>query len=215
MPGTFSPPRTSKETASCRSRHASRHLRVARAVMHVGIAKPRWWGKRSRLSRRMRNPQFYVSGKRPMEEYCWTLMGRYRALFQILLVSLMAQQSGPMGHLWSRLILHVSVNILSMWNKGTSLNFAYFISIREFSCGAKTKKNLSILHNMYVETYINCTKATYLWPKQKIFLSHREQRMSSIGQVTIIVRSLAWVLGWVGGVASASEPSSAGTPCVL
>ena len=25
-----------------------------------------WWGKRSRHSRRMRNPQFYASGKRPM-----------------------------------------------------------------------------------------------------------------------------------------------------
>ena len=33
--------------------------------MHVGIANPRWWGKRSRHSRRMRNPQFYVSGKSP------------------------------------------------------------------------------------------------------------------------------------------------------
>ena len=34
--------------------------------MHVGIAYPRWRGKRSRHSRRMRNRQFYVSGKRPM-----------------------------------------------------------------------------------------------------------------------------------------------------
>ena len=37
----------------------------ARDVMHVGIANPRWRGKRSRHSRCMRNPQFYVSGKRP------------------------------------------------------------------------------------------------------------------------------------------------------
>ena len=37
MPGTFSPPPTSKETASWRSRHASRHMRHARAVIHVGI----------------------------------------------------------------------------------------------------------------------------------------------------------------------------------
>ena len=48
------------------SRHASRHVRHARAVMHVGITIPRWRGKRSRHSRRMRNPQCYVSGKRPM-----------------------------------------------------------------------------------------------------------------------------------------------------
>ena len=33
-------------------------MRDARAVMHVGIANPRWRGKRSRYSRRMRNPQF-------------------------------------------------------------------------------------------------------------------------------------------------------------
>ena len=64
MPGTFSPPPTSKGTAS--SRHASRHVCHARAVMHVGIANPRLWGKRSRHSRRMRNPQFYVTGKRPI-----------------------------------------------------------------------------------------------------------------------------------------------------
>ena len=69
MPGTFSPPPSSKETASKRSRHASRHVRHARAVMHVGIANPRWRGKRSRHSGRMRNPQFYVSGKRPMVLY--------------------------------------------------------------------------------------------------------------------------------------------------
>ena len=62
MPGT-----TSKVTVSKRSRHASRHVRHARAVMHVGIANPRWRGKRTRHSRRMRNPQFYVSGKRSME----------------------------------------------------------------------------------------------------------------------------------------------------
>ena len=38
----------------------------ARAVMHVGIPNPHWQGKRSRHSRRMRNPQFYVSRKRSM-----------------------------------------------------------------------------------------------------------------------------------------------------
>ena len=34
--------------------------------MHVGIANPRWRGKRSRHFQRIRNPQFYVSGKRPI-----------------------------------------------------------------------------------------------------------------------------------------------------
>ena len=31
--------------------------------MHVGIANPRWQGKRSQLSRRMRNTGFCPSGK--------------------------------------------------------------------------------------------------------------------------------------------------------
>ena len=39
---------------------------VTHAVMHVRIANPRWQGKRLRHSRRMRNPQYYVYGKRSM-----------------------------------------------------------------------------------------------------------------------------------------------------
>ena len=39
---------------------------VNACVMHVGIANPRWREKRSRHSWRMRNPQIYVSGKRPI-----------------------------------------------------------------------------------------------------------------------------------------------------
>ena len=66
MLGTFPPPPTSKEIASYRSQHASRHVRHARAVMHVGIANPRFRGKRSRYSRHRRNPQLCVSGKSPM-----------------------------------------------------------------------------------------------------------------------------------------------------
>ena len=42
----FPPPSISKETDSLRSRHASRHVRDAGAVMHVGIYYPRWRGKR-------------------------------------------------------------------------------------------------------------------------------------------------------------------------
>ena len=66
MSGTISPPPTSKKTTSGRSWYASRHVRHAHAVMHVGIAKPCWWGKRFRHSRDMCNPQFYVSSKRRM-----------------------------------------------------------------------------------------------------------------------------------------------------
>ena len=42
-----------------------RHLRHARAVMHIGIANPRWRGKRCRHSRCMRNLQICVYAKSP------------------------------------------------------------------------------------------------------------------------------------------------------
>ena len=45
MLGKFFPPPTSNETAGQRYRHASRYVRHASAVMHVGIANPRWWEK--------------------------------------------------------------------------------------------------------------------------------------------------------------------------
>ena len=67
IPGTFSPPPTPKETASYRSRHASRPVRHARPVMHVGIDNPQWRGKCSQHSRCMHNPQFCLSGKRSIE----------------------------------------------------------------------------------------------------------------------------------------------------
>ena len=59
MPGTFLPHRI--QTKPLVSDHS----------MHFGIVNPRWRGKRSRHSRRMRNPRFYVSGKRPMYVSAW------------------------------------------------------------------------------------------------------------------------------------------------
>ena len=40
----------------------------ARAVVHVGITNPRWRGKHSWYSQRMRKTQFYVSGKRLIKQ---------------------------------------------------------------------------------------------------------------------------------------------------
>ena len=42
---------------------------VTRALVHVGIANRLWQEKRFRHSRRMRNPQFCVSGKRPIDRH--------------------------------------------------------------------------------------------------------------------------------------------------
>ena len=66
MPGTFSPPPWVSDP----------DMHHGTCVTHVSWCMPgsmiscflwsRWRGKRSRQSRRMRNPQFYVSGKRPI-----------------------------------------------------------------------------------------------------------------------------------------------------
>ena len=70
MPGTFSPP----------PRVSDHDIHHGTCVKHVpwcmsgsltsGFLWSRWQGKRSRHLRRMRNPQFYVSGKSPMPELC-------------------------------------------------------------------------------------------------------------------------------------------------
>ena len=75
MPGKFSPPPQVSD-----SRHASRHVRNARVWMHAGSLTSgflwnRWWGKRYQYSRCMRNQQFYVSGKRPMDTFSAPLPG--------------------------------------------------------------------------------------------------------------------------------------------
>ena len=90
MPGTFSPPPASMENASLWSRHTSRHVRYARAVMHAGISILWGRGKRSRHSRRMRNPKFYVSGKRPItpNNHAWIIIVIARIFLDISTISL-------------------------------------------------------------------------------------------------------------------------------
>ena len=71
MPGTFSPP----------LRVSDPDMHHGMSVMHVPWCMPgsltsgflwsQWRGKRSRHSRCMRNPQFHVSGKRPIG---WSLL---------------------------------------------------------------------------------------------------------------------------------------------
>ena len=77
MPGTFSPP----------PRVSDPGMRHGTCVTHVpwcmlgsltrGFLWSRWWGKRSRHSRRMRNPEFYVSGKRPIARLLEVHYGLY------------------------------------------------------------------------------------------------------------------------------------------
>ena len=66
MPGTFSPP---PPVSDPDMHHGTCLLHVPWCTpgsLTSGLLWNRWEGKRSRHSRRMRNPQCYVSGKRPM-----------------------------------------------------------------------------------------------------------------------------------------------------
>ena len=82
MPGTFSPP----------PRVGDPDMHHGTYITHVPWCMPgsltscflwSWWReKRSRHSRRMRNPQFYVSGKRPMKQYAFNPIIRQCATYQ-------------------------------------------------------------------------------------------------------------------------------------
>ena len=75
MPGTFSPsPRVSYPDM----RHGTYVTHVPWCVpgsLSSGFFWSRWLGKRSRHSWRMRNPQLYISGKRPVHQNGWSVMG--------------------------------------------------------------------------------------------------------------------------------------------
>ena len=62
MPGTFSPP----PQVSDPDMHHGTYVKHMPRSLTSGFIWSRWRGKRSRHSWRMRNPQFYVSGKRPI-----------------------------------------------------------------------------------------------------------------------------------------------------
>ena len=102
----------------------SRHRLQSRAVMHVGIAKPRWRGKRSRHSQSMRNPQFCVSGKRPMyvlrtdAQWCWVIWllapWSFEWNFRIVIFKLIDGWCIPfeIAPIWIQLHL---INVKSTW----------------------------------------------------------------------------------------------------
>ena len=78
-----------------RCRHASRHVRHARAVMHVGMADPRWWGRRSRHSGACATRNFTYLARGPLAGIQYNLfykiddesatLGRSRSLILIIL----------------------------------------------------------------------------------------------------------------------------------
>ena len=66
MPGTFSPPPWISDTDMHHGTCLTHVPWCMPGSLTSGFPNSRWRGKRSQHSRCMRNPQFFVSGKRPM-----------------------------------------------------------------------------------------------------------------------------------------------------
>ena len=66
MPGTFSPPPRFSDSDMHHGTCVTYVSRCMLLSLTSGFLWSRWRGNRSRQSRCMHNPQFYVSGKRPM-----------------------------------------------------------------------------------------------------------------------------------------------------
>ena len=64
--GTFSPPPLVTDPETHQGTCVTHVPWCMPGSLTSGFLWSQWWGKRSRHSRRMHNPQFYVSGKRPM-----------------------------------------------------------------------------------------------------------------------------------------------------
>ena len=83
IPGTFSPPPQISDPGMHHDACVTHVPWCMPESLISGFLWSRWRGKRSRHSRCMRNPQFYVSGKRPMAwhlfiksllTYCWLVV---------------------------------------------------------------------------------------------------------------------------------------------
>ena len=69
MPGTFPPPPPVSNPDMHHGICVTHMPWCMPGSLASGFLWSRWWGKRIRHSRRMHNPQFYVSGKRPTTGY--------------------------------------------------------------------------------------------------------------------------------------------------
>ena len=82
IPGTFSPPPRVSDPDMHHGTFVTHVPGCMLGSLTSGFLWSRWRGKRSQHSRRMRNPQFYLSGKRPILTHCqWCLVVFTWALF--------------------------------------------------------------------------------------------------------------------------------------
>ena len=80
MPGTLSPPPQDSDPGMHHGKCVTHVPRCTPRSLTNDFLRSRWWGKRSRHSQRMHNPQFYVSGMRPVQIAVPTLLSRQSAM---------------------------------------------------------------------------------------------------------------------------------------
>ena len=143
----FPPPPISKETASKRSRHASRHVRDARAVMHVGIACLRWRGKRSRHSRRMRIRKFAYLARGPWQAMLigvvnTTICVRYKRVYIYFPISTLSDSLNKIQLSIITPMIKVSLSVLGPIKFNISWVFKYLRLRNNASVGARPPQGL-------------------------------------------------------------------------
>ena len=88
-------------------------------LLTIGFLWSRWRGKRSRHSRRMRNPQFYVSGKRPMKA-------------QMSAIRLGYVEGHPS---WWRHQMETFSALLALCSGNSPVNYSLFFAVNLYSIG--------------------------------------------------------------------------------
>ena len=152
--------------------------------MHVGIANPHWRGKRSRHSRRMRNPQFYVSGKRSMD-----LAPSFESYFCNLSVII------------ATVTLHVVINNfichqpLDISKLSQHADFSVLWKNRALSMWKTSCCQLTVIENRcnWIQ-YFQPEKLAWKWKFYIFLYSLSSQWVNCPNSLTDLVGNLAWYL---------------------
>ena len=143
-PGTFSPSQRVNDSDMHHDTCVTHLPWCMLGSLNSGFLWSRWQGKRSQHFRRMRNPQFYESGKRPIAIYFRSIIcGTARALSYTLMYifsSSYFNEAGknqfgicitPTPHIW--FFSNVKYHELELWHKHAHIGEKWCQSLRQHS----------------------------------------------------------------------------------
>ena len=109
MPGTFSPPPRVSDPDMHHGMCMTHMPRCMPGSLTCGFLWSRWRGKRSQHCRRMRNPQFYVSGKRSMQ-MMRSLVGSRPVIKSWSFDTLQWRPKSPASRLFTQSFIQAQIN---------------------------------------------------------------------------------------------------------